>query len=264
MNDIQFFSILFLIMLVITIILFKIPDKLNTFLADRGEVELKKLNEELRAWKSRVSELEKLLEIERQRNSNLLNEFNIMKLELDKLKTSVSQIEGSTLLTKQKATLLVMGDSTFGESDRNALRRAGVLFHRITDGTFSSLREELQRKRQDGRQYKVVHISSHSSKEGVLFTDGLVGGDELSNVLDDVELLFLASCSNVSIADKILGVVRNIILVYEEINNEDMQGFVYNFYNHLKLSFNIEESFTHAMEISPEISEFVDLRSVSW
>lgn len=262
MNDVQFFVIVILAMILLTVIIFNVPEKINNFFNSKEQIAMITLQSEIIAWKARVSELERLLEEERRRYLSLEKQFAELKFNLDMLEMNVKSLEGSTLLTKQKATLLVMGDGAFGETDRNALRRAGILFHRLVDGSFQSLKEELQRKRQEGRQYKVVHISSHAGKEGVQFSDGVISGNELSNILDGVELLFLASCSNINISDDILGIVKKIIVVYENIDNESMQNFVFNFYNNLKIDFDIEKSFNVAISLTPEVSEFVDLRSV--
>jgi hypothetical protein len=262
MNDFQFFIIVVLAMILLTAIIFNVPEKISNVFNSKEHVAMITLQSEIIAWKARVAELERLLEEERRRYFLLEKQFAELRINIEKIELNVKSLEGSTLLTKQKATLLVMGDGSFGETDRNALRRAGVLFHRLTDGSFQGLKEELQRKRQEGRQYKVVHISSHAGKEGVQFSDGVISGTELSNVIDGVELLFLASCSNISISDDILGVVKNIVVVYENIENESMQNFVFNFYNNLKNDFDIVKSFNVAISLTPDVSEFVDLRSV--
>lgn len=262
MNDVQFFVIVILAMILLAVIIFDVPGKINNIFHSKEQIAMITLQSEIIAWKARVSELERLLEEERRKYLSLEKQFTELKLNIDMLEMNVKSLEGITLLTKQKATLLVMGDETFGETDRNALRRAGILFHRLVDGSFQSLKEELQRKRQEGRQYKVVHISTHAGKEGIQFSDGVFSGNELSNILDGVELLFLASCSNINISDDILGIVKKIIVVYENIDNESMQNFVFNFYNNLKIDFDIEKSFNVAISLTPEVSEFVDLRSV--
>lgn len=263
MNDVQFFVIVTVAMVFLIIILFNLPDKINELIKGSSEKEVMLiLQSEIIAWKARVSELERMLEVERGRYLVLQGNFDLLRIQFDELKLNVKNLEGSTLLTKQKATLLVMGDSTFGEADRNALRRAGVLFHRLIDGSFQSLKEELQRKRQEGRQYKVIHISSHAGATGIQFSDSVVSGENLSDILDGVELLFLASCSNIKIADDILGVVKYIVVVYEEIDNESLQNFVYNFYNNLKTDFDVNGSFNKALSLTPSVSEFVDLRGM--
>lgn len=255
MTETQFYILLILAVVSISLFIFNVPRRLNEIIDPQYRRAIS-LETEILLWKEKVSELQKELLEERRRSSMLLEELN-------KLKGRVSSLEEYNeviMLTKEKATLLVMGDSQFGMADRNALRRAGILFHRLIDGSFSSLREELQRKRNEGRQYKVIHISSHADETGIQFSDGKYSGNDISDILDGVELLFLASCSNVNVSDNILGVVPNIVVVYEEVNTKDMESFVYEFYNELKLDFNILKSFNAAVSKVPSVSEIVDFR----
>lgn len=257
MTDTQFYIFLSLAVISISLFIFNVPRRLNEIIDPQYRKSIS-LETELILWKQKVEELQRQLELERGKNALLLSE-------LQKLKARVSNLEDASdivLLTKEKATLLVMGDNDFGMADRNALRRAGVLFHRLIDGTFSSLKEEMQRKRSEGRQYKVVHISSHAGKDGVQFSDGVYGGAALSEIVLGVDLLFLASCSNVTIADEILGIVPNIIVVYEQVDTNDMESFVYEFYNALKNDFDILKSFNVAIQRTPAVAEFVDVRRI--
>lgn len=222
--------------------------------------------------RNKIIELRKELQLERLKNEELSIKNKQLELELDKLKHDLIIIKERLVkiettqefvLTKEKAALLVMSNKQFGDNDRNALRRAGILFHRLSSGQFLELRNELQRKRVENRQYKVVHISSHASKNGIEFSDEVVSGQTLSEVMNGVELLFLASCSNVDIADNLIGIVKNIITVYEDIEDTDMQDFVFNFYNELKKTFNILESYNKAITLVPHVSEYVDLRTTT-
>jgi hypothetical protein len=220
--------------------------------------------------KNKIIELRRELQQERLKNEELSVKNKHLEIELEKLKHDLSIIRERLVkvettqefvLTKEKAALLVMSNKQFADNDRNALRRAGILFHRLSSGQFLELRNELQRKRIENRQYKVVHISSHASKDGIEFSDEIVNGQVLSEIMSGIDLLFLASCSNVDIADNLIGIVKNIITVYEEIEDKDMQEFVFNFYNELKKSFNILESYNKAITLVPHVSEFVDLRT---
>ena len=255
MTDFQFFSFILIATITIFLFIFDVPHRLNRLIDPKYE-RIVSLKTELMVWKAKVQEIQKELEEERRVN-------RILREEIDNLKKRIENLEDKNpILTSEKATLLVMGDNSFGTADRNALRRAGVLFHRLLDGSFKSLREELQRKRSEGRQYKIVHISSHASEHGVQFSDGIFTGDDLSNILDDVQLLFLASCNNVVIADRILGIVDNIIVVYENVDTKDMESFVFEFYNELKIKFDIDTSFNSAIRKVPSVSEFVDRRHI--
>lgn len=269
MSDVQFSILLIVLSILLIIFLFNIPKRLSEKL-DPEIREIVNLRKDLLAYKSRVYDLEEQLKIEREKNLQLNKQIEEMKLSIEKMQVILraqqeelsimkTQIDGNQLLTKQKATLLVMGDGEFGETDRNAMRRAGVLFHRLTDGSFLELKEELQRKRHGGKQYKVVHISSHAGRDGIQFSDGTYSGMQISDIMDGVELLFLASCDNVSVADYVHGVVPHVIVVYEQIENEDMQNFVFSFYNELKRNFNIVSSFQHALNENPVVGEYVEL-----
>ena len=258
MTDTQFYIFLSLAVISISLFIFNVPRRLNEIIDPQYRRAIS-LETELILWKQKVEELQRQLEAERAKNVLLMGE-------IQKLKSRVSNLEDVSdmvLLTKEKATLLVMGDSSFGLADRNALRRAGVLFHRLVDGSFANLRDELQRKRGEGRQYKVVHISSHAGKEGIQFSDGMYGGAELSEIVVGVELLFLASCSNVGLSDDIFGIVPNIVVVYEEVDTNDMESFVFEFYNALKVDFDILRSFNVAIQKVPSVAEFVDVRRVT-
>ena len=255
LSDIQFIVLVSLLVFFMLIFIFNVPKKLSSII-DPEFSELVMLQSELLAWKARVSDLEFKLKFEQEQNLLLTTRLN-------ELIKRVEMLEGDTkILTKEKATLLVMGENAFGLADRNAMRRAGVLFHRLVNAGFNDLREELQRKRSEGRQYKIVHISSHAGADGIQFSDGLKDGNEVSDIMDGVELLFLASCSNVRVADSILGVVDNVVVVYENVDTRDMENFVFEFYNELKLDFDIRRSFNAALSKSPSVSEYVDLRTI--
>lgn len=161
----------------------------------------------------------------------------------------------------RKPVLLVYGTESFGADDAQALRRAGVAFFRIRSASLDDLRTELQRRRSDGTLYDIVHISSHGSDLGILFgNEDLVSGSELSEVLSGVNAVFLATCNNQKIADKLVGIVKYVIVVYEDIDTALASNFVYEFYKRYKVEMNIEKSYDGAMSVMPEIAEFVDLR----
>lgn len=159
-----------------------------------------------------------------------------------------------------RPVLLVYGVNEFGEQDRNALRRAGVSFFRLKYANLDDLRVELHRRRSDGNLYDIVHVSSHGGDEAIILDTDKVDGIELSNVLSGVRGIFLATCSNQNIADKLLGIVRYVVIVYEEIETKMLSDFVFEFYKRYKADWDIEGAFNGALTVMPEVSEFVDLR----
>jgi len=174
--------------------------------------------------------------------------------------TSTLDIPTTTKKRVQRPVLLVYGVDEFGEQDRLAMRRAGVAFFRLKSASLDDLRLELQRRRSDDNLYDVVHISSHGGDQGLLLEDKLVSGNELSEALSGVRAIFLGTCTNQKIADKLVGIVKYVIVVYEEIESNLASDFVFEFYKRYKTLMNIEESFNGALSVLPQVSEFVDLR----
>lgn len=160
-----------------------------------------------------------------------------------------------------RPVLLVYGDDKFGESDRNALRRAGVAFFKLSSGNLEDLRTELQRRRSDGRMYDVVHISAHGGGGNLLLDGTQATGIQLSDVLSGVRVVFLGTCNNQLIADKLIGIVKYVVVVYDDIKENDAVDFTYEFYKRYKVNtFDIDRAFSETLVVMPHISDFVDLR----
>lgn len=159
-----------------------------------------------------------------------------------------------------RPVLLVYGDQSFGDADRNAMRRAGISFFRLVSSNLEDLRTELHRRRSDGRIYDIVHISAHGGNGMINLDNAFVTGVDLSDVLSNVRCVFLGTCSNQDIADKLVGIVKYVITVYEDIKSQDASDFTYEFYKRYKNNLDIESSFVEALRIMPHVSEFVDLR----
>lgn len=160
-----------------------------------------------------------------------------------------------------RPVLLVFGNAKFGEEDRQALRRAGVSFFRLINAKLDDLQNEIQRRRSDGTLYDIIHFAAVGRDDGYIDLNGqFVDGEQLANVLSGVRGVFLSTCTNHYVADKLVGVVKYVVVIYEEIEGADAANFVYEFYKRYVVSQNIEESFRGAIEVLPGIAEFVDLR----
>lgn len=234
------------------------------FLLDNRVKLMKKFNtesEEVQSLQNKITTLEDYIkELEQKMKSmqlliNLLLERGVVAPEV-----IVNKPEATEAKTIHRPVLLVYGDEKFGDQDRNAMRRAGVTFFRLRSATLESLRTELHRRRSDGNLYDMVHISSHGSAEGIQFEQSIVDGQDLSEVFSGVRGIFLATCSNQLIADKLVGIVKYVIVVYEEIETTMATDFVFEFYKRYKINQDIEASFVGAVTVMPQIGEFVDLR----
>ncbi len=216
------------------------------------KLEIKELQREVTALRTLVNIL-----IERINNGSVGEAATIASAALED-KTAKKE----TIYTKLvRPVLLVYGTGPLGESDRNAMRRAGVAFFRLNNAKLNGLSDEIQRRRSDGTLYDIVHISAHGQADGTIDLNGqLVTGEELSDAMAGINCVFLSSCSNHYLADKLVGVVKYVIVVYEEIQLDDAANFVYEFYKRYKVNRNIDASFAEAIAVSPSVSEFVDLR----
>jgi hypothetical protein len=96
-----------------------------------------------------------------------------------------------------RPVLLVFGNVNFGEQDRQALRRAGIPFFRLSHGKLDELRNEIQRRRSDGTLYDIVHFAAKGTEDGFIDLNGqFVDGAQLADVLSGVRGVFLSTCSN--------------------------------------------------------------------
>ena len=222
--------------------------------------EVHELKEKVRSLENYAKDLEnKLRSMELLVNTLIDRITEVNARQLEPLKAEIKTLR-TPAKVPSRPVLLVYGTDDFGEQDRNALRKAGVSFFRIKNANLEDLRMELHRRRSDGNLYDIVHISSHGGGDAVLLDTDLVDRFELSKILDGVRGIFLATCSNQSVSDKLLGIVRYVIMVYEEIDSAYLSNFVYEFYKRYKVDWDIEASFNGALMVMPEISEFVDLR----
>lgn len=229
-----------------------------------GTVEVENLHSEIRELKTYIADLEGQVKSLQLLVKVLMERSTVMPdvpaSNVTTTKVEVTEVEPVKQKRINRPVLLVYGVDTFGEQDRQALKRAGVTFFRLKSASLEALREELQRRRSDGNLYDIVHISAHGGGDELLFDNDNISGNELSDVLSGVRGIFLATCSNQKVADKLVGIVKYVIVVYEEIDTNDAANFVFEFYKRYRTNLDVEVSFAEAMAVMPQISEFVDLR----
>ena len=262
-HEIWYLALFVLIFIVLVFLLTNRAQLLKMFTVRNVEVET--LRGEIKDLKAYIADLE----------SQLKGLQLLVKVLMEQRSTTSSDVPQATTTTTKvevaktepapskrinRPVLLVYGVDAFGEQDRLALKKAGITFFRLKSASLEALRTELHRRRSDGNLYDIVHISAHGGGEELLFDNDSVSGQELSDVLSGVRGIFLATCSNQKVADKLIGIVKYVIFVCEEIDTNDAANFVFEFYKRYRTNLDIETSFAEAMAIMPEISEFVDLR----
>ena len=222
--------------------------------------EVVQLRERIKLLEAYANELENKVRTMENLVNNLLE--RITQLNARQFEPLKEEIKSLKINTKRptRPVLLVYGTAEFGEQDRNSLRRAGISFFRLKQANLEELKNELHRRRSEENLYDIVHISSHGGGEKLLLATEEVDAIELSNVLVGVRGIFLATCSNHNIADKLLGIVNYVVVIYEEISTQLLANFVFEFYKRYKNDWDIEVAFNEALVVMPEVSEFVDLR----
>ena len=255
------FGYIFFLFFVCIALFFLFRNKMQFFnLINLENQEVKQLKDRIRTLESYAKDLEnKVRSMELLVNTLIERITEVNNRQLEPLQEEIKTLK---IQPKRPArpVLLVYGVNEFGEQDRNALRRAGVSFFRLKYANLDDLRVELHRRRSDGNLYDIVHVSSHGGDEAIILDTDKVDGIELSNVLSGVRGIFLATCSNQNIADKLLGIVRYVVFVCEEIETKTLSDFVFEFYKRYKADWDIEGAFNGALTVMPEVSEFVDLR----
>lgn len=165
-----------------------------------------------------------------------------------------------TTLSIAKPLLLICGDvSQFCTADRMAIRKAGVPFHRIIESTKQKIDDEFRRRRADSTLYKWVHISSHAGASGIQLVDGLAGADWWNELLEGVQVIFLAACKTVEIADALAGMLT-VVSTTEEIEDKHAADFTYIFWRQMKEHGRPERAYQEALLAVPQVAEFTDIR----
>lgn len=160
-----------------------------------------------------------------------------------------------------KPLLLVCGpDPAMCELDRNALRRAGVIFQRLGNATRASISGELRRRRQAGTLYPWLHIAAHADARGVALADGIAGPEWWAGELDGVRVVLLAACQTEMVADALAGLVTVVFVSNAEIENRDAADFTYAFWRRMREHGDPVRSYQQAISEVPQVAEFTDIR----
>ena len=212
----------------------------------------------------RVSELQATVD-------TLLIKLNDAQREIERLRARVTELEVAQRrevpegheLRPAKPLLLAQCNTLFGEDDAQALRRAGIPFHRLANATSTDFDRYLQACRQDGTTPWWVVISAHMGPDGVRFADGVKGVAWLSQRIRGVRVLMLAGCENEEVAAQLVGsgMAKHVIGVYERIDSTNAQDLNYAFWSRIWRGASVPDAFAGALEECPQVSEFVQMRT---
>lgn len=177
--------------------------------------------------------------------------------EIQKLKT------GGTSPTSTDRLLLVCASdasTSICRDDENAILRSKMPYTRLQNATLELLTQEIQRRRLAGDQYKYIQISGHAAADGFAFSNRTVDAYELAAVLRGTQTVVLAGCSDVVIADRLIGAVQIVISVREEVYSLDMANFTYSFWRAVVAGKSAKIAYEIARIEVPAVASFVDYR----
>lgn len=194
--------------------------------------------------------------------------------EINQLMTRLWQLEHpehvpatATAAAHEKAPrqpiLACIGDGGQFEVDLAALRavrtKTGLRFSRLYPVTLDGLERKLNRDRVNGTPVRYLHFAVHSGPGGLVFEDGIATGLWLSQRLSGVEVAVIAGCKSDVVGD-LLGVVRAVVTLREEIRNSDAAVFTEVFWTGIGNGLTVDAAFEEALErCPPEVAEFVEL-----
>lgn len=165
--------------------------------------------------------------------------------------------------------LHIVGETAFGVVDGQALRDAGVktkIVQADVDPYFKTVIAELKRQREDNNVSKLWHISSHGSPEnGLLFGNQWLSWAEFQKFItpyDDVEVLFIAACSTVNVADAVVGPFNYVLACAIDVPDDDAAKATKIFWNGIVNGKTAEESFEIVKLNVPDFAPNLRLRGL--
>ena len=217
---------------------------------------------------SRILDQLDLLERQIKRLTEQLTEMTAQRDELKKqaqdyIKLKKELEENKSIESKELTPLLVVtGSDSLLKLDIASLRavetETGLTFQRLENATLESLKRRLDRARSYGRPIDKIHMSVHSSPEGILLGGTIIDSDTLSEVLRDVNILVIAGCSSSNVGD-FLGVVPYVITLNEEVDNTDAALFARAFWTQIGDRLNPKDALRVALQRSPSgMSEYIE------
>ena len=176
---------------------------------------------------------------------------------------NINDKERSSSLIK---VLHIVGDKTFGELDDLALKHAGVDVVTVKSNSYLELEKEIFRQRQDNKIIKRIHISAHGHlSKGILLNQTWYDFKQwfaLFDPKDEIEIVFLAACQTIELADTLAGLAKYIVATTVDIPNEDAMLATQVFWRYIGLNYTAEEAFERMRHNIPKFAKYIRLRGV--
>lgn len=165
--------------------------------------------------------------------------------------------------------LHIIGEVDFGQVDRDSLANARaktVEVDTTIDPFYTLLENELKRQREDNKVMKLWQFSGHGDVDkGLLFGIEWVTFDlfnELITPYDEVDIIVLAACSSVKVADAISGKVKYVLAFAVDVANEDAELSTMIFWKNILAGKSPEEAFEATKLNVPHFAANMRLRGL--
>lgn len=170
--------------------------------------------------------------------------------------------EKPVMVSTQTPLLVASGSETNLEMDYESLRtvqaRSGMRFTRIKNATLKLIDEKLTRARVNKRPFDKLHLSLHSTPEGIILGGELITSGEMSETFKGIKVLLIAGCSASKLGGR-LGSVRHVITFSEDVPHEDAAVFAQAFWTEIGLGKEPPEAFETALDTAPAgMDEYVE------
>ena len=191
-------------------------------------------------------------------------QIGVLQARIQELETQLARYLPKPANSAQPALLVGVGPEAGLDVDLTALREVQrksngcFRFTRLLPVSFENLKNSLARRREAGNPIRNVHLAVHAGEDGVIFTDGLVSGVRLSEVLQDVDVLLLAGCEADQVGD-LLGVVASVITLREAVPMGDARAMTTVFWGAIAEGLDAAAAFERVLERCPAISEYIEL-----
>lgn len=275
-SPISTFQILILASVISVIVLF------STFVILRFWPGVARVN--IHSQALRVKELTARCDQLEGQNRLLLNKLVEASIENDKLRARISETEIKVATTKNELkivrdqleeqnlitpivsnltpVLVAVGSDAKLKVDYASLRgveaNTGMSFRRINDATLDKIKIHLDRARKARRPFDKMHLSVHSSPQGLELGGYLIDGQEFSEILRGIKILLIAGCESSQVGDN-LSVVPFVITMTEKVSHEDAAIFTENFWTEIGKDQKPIDAFDIALEYSPPtMREYVE------
>ncbi len=224
-----------------------------------------------RALEDKLRDLESTVKVLQQDHVRDVQRIGQLERELAEAKERIRYLEGqqSQSLTPLNPEtrgpdfplLAIFGpDDTITRADEGALNQSGIAFKCIYRATRPLVAEELARRRRSRDLYRWLHIASHAGPQGMWLVDELASREWWNQQLTDIEGVFLAGCTDVAVADWLLGVVKWVLSFTVNVDNDLTRQFALVFWGAMSEGKTPRDSYRQACRAVPALSRVSDFR----